>query len=100
MESVSDDVQRRKLFVGHLDAGRIGPAILHGSDCQPFFGGGVGDQFNDRFQRGQRLGAPVDGDKGKESVFDLVPFAGAWRKMADGDGEPGLVGQSLHLTLP
>src|SRR6266700_2431138 len=36
MESVSDDVQRRKLFVGHLDASRIGPAILHGSDCQPF----------------------------------------------------------------
>jgi hypothetical protein len=24
----------------------------------------VGDQFNDRFQRGQRLGAPVDGDVG------------------------------------
>ncbi len=25
---------------------------------------------------------------------------GAWGKMADGDGEAGLVGQMLHLPLP
>src|SRR6266852_2554367 len=89
MESISDEMQRRQLLVGHLDASRIGTTILHGSDRQPLIGGGVGDQFNDRFQPGQRLGAPIDGDVGKESVFDLVPLAGAWGKMADGDGESG-----------
>src|SRR6266566_2284713 len=35
IESVSDDGQRRQFFVGHLDAGRIGTAILHGCDHQP-----------------------------------------------------------------
>ena len=58
------------------------------------------NQFNDRFQRSQRLGAPVDGDVEKKSVFDLVPLADAWGKMADSDTKPGLVDQPLHLALP
>ena len=73
MERISDDVQRRQFFVGHFDASRIRVGVLDGSDDQSFLGGSMGNQFNDCFQRGQRLGAPVDGDVGKESMFDLVP---------------------------
>src|SRR5512135_3037898 len=80
MESVSDDVHSCEFFVRHFDAGRIGMAILHGNDPQSCFGSCVGDQLNDRFPRNQRLGAPVDGDVGKEPVFDLVPLTGAWGK--------------------
>ncbi len=100
MKSVSDDVKSFEFLIADLDTRRIGTAILHSSDGQPFFGGGVGDQFNNRFQRGQRLGTPVDGDVGKESVFDLVPLAGSWRKMTHRDDETGLVGQLLHLAFP
>ncbi len=33
-------------------------------------------------------------------MFDLVPFTGGRRQMADGDGQTGLRGQALHLFLP
>ncbi len=36
----------------------------------------------------------------EEAVFDLVPFAGAGREMADRHGEPGLGGELLQLHLP
>src|SRR5437870_9947461 len=58
------------------------------------------DEFNDGLKRDQGLGTPVDGDVGEEPMFDLVPFAGSWRKMTHGDAESGFVGQPLHLTLP
>src|SRR5437764_15256361 len=87
MESVADEMKGFEFVIGDFDAGGIGMGILHRSHREPFFGGGMRNQFNDRFQRGQRLGTPVDGDIGKESVFDLVLLAGAWRKMADGVGE-------------
>src|SRR5712691_6860187 len=91
MESVADEMKRFEFVIGDFDAGGRGMAILHRSHREPFFGGGMRNQFNDRFQRGQRLGAPVEGDIRKELVFDFVPLAGAWGKMADGDAEPGLV---------
>ena len=100
MEHVADEMKRLEFGIGDFYAGRIGMSILHRSHREPFFGGSMRKQFNDRFQRGQWFGAPVDGDVGKESVFDLVPLAGAWGKMADGDGESSLVGQTLHLALP
>ena len=58
------------------------------------------DELNDRFKRDQGLGTPVDGDIGEEAMFDLVPFAGARRKMTDRDAQSRLVGQPLHLPLP
>ena len=58
------------------------------------------DEFNHRFQGNQGLGAPIEGDVGKEPMFDLVPFTRSRREMAHGDAEPGLVGQVLHLALP
>ncbi len=86
MESIADEMKRLEFFIGHFDAGGIGMAILHSGHRQPFFGGGMGNQFNDGFQRGQRLGTPVNGDVGKKPVFDLVPLACTWREMTDRDG--------------
>src|SRR5258706_2067506 len=91
MESVSGDVKAVEFLIGDFDPYRIGIGILHSGDRQAFLGRGVRDQFNDGFQRCQRFGTPVDGYKGKESVFDLVPLAASWRVMADGDGQPGFV---------
>ena len=36
----------------------------------------------------------------EHAVFDLVPLARSRRKVADGDAQPGLVGQFLQGDLP
>src|SRR5208282_2729068 len=33
-------------------------------------------------------------------MFDLVPFAGARRKVADGEAKPGFIGQLLQFHFP
>ena len=33
-------------------------------------------------------------------MLDLVPLAGAWRQMADGDGKVEFVGKLLKLDFP
>src|SRR6266852_2734188 len=60
----------------------------------------MGDQLNHSFQRNKGFGAPVDGNEGKESMFDLVPFAGGGRIVGYRDGEMFFVGQSLQGFLP
>src|SRR5205823_5220285 len=39
-------------------------------------------------------------DVGKESMFDLVPFAGAGGQVANRDLKTGFIGQFLQLGLP
>src|SRR6266851_2161642 len=43
------------------------------------------DEIDDRFVVDQRLSFPVQTDERKEPVLDLVPLAGAWRVVTDGD---------------
>src|SRR5579871_3148658 len=64
-------------------------------------GGGCGtNEVDHDFIRLQRLALPVAGDVTEQAVFDLIPFAGARRKMADLDLEPGFVTQLLQFDLP
>src|SRR5438034_1022491 len=58
------------------------------------------NQLNNGLKRGERLPTPIDGNVGKESMLDLVPFAGGRRQVANGNGQAGLIGQVLHLLLP
>src|SRR5260370_29604308 len=58
------------------------------------------NQFNHGLKRRERFPTPIDGNVRKESVLDLVPFAGGWRQVANGDGQTGLSGQGLQLLLP
>jgi hypothetical protein len=75
MKGVSHDVEGPQFRIGDSDACRIGLAILDSRHLQSFFGGGMGDQLNDCFQRRQGLSPPVDGNERKEPMFDLVPRA-------------------------
>src|SRR5713101_319283 len=84
---VSVDVKSLEFLIAHLDASRIGVGVLDGSDDQSFLGGGMRDELNDRFKRDQGFGTPVDGDVREEPMFDLIPFAGARRKMTDRDAQ-------------
>jgi hypothetical protein len=51
MKGISDEVEGAQFSVGDDDACGIVLAVLDGSNVQSFFGGGVGDQLNDGFQR-------------------------------------------------
>ena len=44
--------------------------------------------------------APASGDERKETVLELVPLAGAWRKVKNGDCESEFIGELLQLDLP
>jgi hypothetical protein len=52
----------------------------------------MGDQVDDHFMAHQRSASPVLGDVGEHAVLNLVPLAGAWREMTDGDLQPRFVG--------
>src|SRR6266568_5531356 len=58
------------------------------------------EQFKHDFKRGEWCGSPVDGDKRKESMLNLVPFAGSRRVMNNGDPQLFFIGQVLQLLLP
>ena len=72
MKGIADDSEGLALGVGDDDACRIRLAVLDGGDAQSFCGGRLRDQFKNGFQRGEWFGTPIDGNAGKEAVFDLV----------------------------
>ena len=73
MKGIAHDVEGLEFSVADGEAGRIRLAVLDGSDLQSLLGGRMRDQFNHRFQRGERFGPPIDGNERKEAVLDLVP---------------------------
>src|ERR1019366_4842602 len=58
------------------------------------------NQLKNHLQRREGFGSPVDGNERKESMFDLVPFAGSRRIMNHGDRELLFIGEVLKLFLP
>ena len=58
------------------------------------------DQVHHNLERLERNAPPVSGDVAEQAVFDLVPFAGARRIVADLDSEASLVGKSLEFETP
>ena len=89
-----------RLFSTYFTPGRIFPAIRSAGDFPSFCRDRPGDEMDDRFVIPQRLTAPIGGDEGKQPVFDLVPFAGAWRQMANRNGDARFIGEILQFALP
>ena len=73
--------------------------VEFGVDLQAGLGGGVADEVDDDFVGLQRFAAPVAGDMAEQPMFDLVPLAGAGRKMADLNLQPCFVGQLFAARL-
>ena len=65
--------------VGYGDSSRVGVEIQAGGDCQASGGAGCADEADDRVEVDERPPPPMDADVGEQSVFDLVPLAGARR---------------------
>src|SRR5258708_4896640 len=57
-------------------------------------------QFQDHLPRNEWLRSPIDGNEGKQTVLDLVPFAGSRRIKSDGDGELLFIGEFLQFLFP
>src|SRR3954469_15319412 len=58
------------------------------------------NQLKNHLQRREGFGSPVDGNERKESMFDLLPFAGGRRIMNHGDRKVLFIGEVLELFLP
>ena len=99
MKVVVLDGDGAHLGVADLDAGRISVGVDLALHLQPGVGGRGGDELDDGLIADERPAAPVLGDEREEAMLDLVPFAGAGRQMADGDGDIEFVGQGLQLAL-
>ena len=87
-------------LVGDLDAGIVRVGIERRLDDQTCFRRGRGDQVDHGLMAYQGTATPVLCDEAKEAMLDLVPFAGARRKMADYQLETQLVRQLLQRHLP
>ena len=57
------------------------------------------EQFKHDLKRGEGFGPPVDRNEGKESVLNLVPFAGGRRIMSNRNRQLLLIGKFLELFL-
>jgi hypothetical protein len=100
MEAVRFQVQLRKFCIGHLDAGGVGAFVEFGANLQTLLRHGVGDEMDDDLMADQRSPTPVLRDMAEHPMFDFVPLAGAGREMADMNGNPQLIRQSLQRDLP
>ena len=100
MELVTLQIDSLHLFVGDSPPCGILPTIEATRDLQTLGRGRLGNEVHDGLVIPQRLTPPVRRDERKESMLDLVPFAGARRKVANGKRKPGFIGQALQLQLP
>jgi len=93
----------RELHRGHLRIGDGDPrgilsAVELGADVQAAAAPRRADQTHDRGEVHERRAAPVHRNVREEAMLELVPLAGAGRKVTDRDRQPGAVGQ-LQLCL-
>src|SRR5260370_33247579 len=100
MEVIVVESQLSEFLVRYLLAGRIGAAIKSGAHDEATSVGRVADEVDDGLVGPQRASAPVDRDKREQAVLDLVPLAGAGRKVADVDRHAELFGDAVQLVPP
>jgi PKD repeat protein len=100
MEAVRIQLQVPKLVVTDLDGGVIMVSVQRRLGEQTRSRGRAGNQADDRFPADQWPATPVLCNEAEQPVLDLVPLAGAWRKMADYQPHAHVVRQALQTDLP
>ena len=85
MEFITADLDLGQFLIGHLDHGWISSGIQLSVNGQTSRGGGRGDEVYDGLETAERLATPVLADVGEEAMLDLVPLAGAGRKVTNHD---------------
>ena len=100
MKLVAEEAAFGQGVVGYLSPLFIKPLVEPSMDLEAFGGSGVADQFHDHFDGFEWLTLPVASDMAEQSMFDLVPFACAGRKVGDLDDQSGFVGEALEFDFP
>lgn len=97
MEWVADEIDGSEFGIGDFDAFGIPAFIQYGAHSKSGRGRCCRDQLNDGLETPHGLAAPVECNKGKEAVFDLVPFEGARRQTVM--GTPSLLASACSSTF-
>ena len=92
MKLIGFQVYPFDFFVRYLPACRVFPAVQTAGHLETFGGCRTRYQIDDCLVIPKRLATPVGGDERKQSVFNLVPLAGARREVTYGDGKIGFIG--------
>src|SRR5262245_64439692 len=100
MEFCSNDPEFGKLFVADYDTGFVPAWVERSAHGQSGLGSCTCDEVHDDLVCGKRTATPILGDETEQSVLDLVPLAGAGRKVTDMQGDVQFVGQNLQGFLP
>src|SRR5579883_1779759 len=88
------------LVLCDLDTGGVLVGVELRLDSETSGGPGVANELNHGLPCAQGLATPVLGDVAEQAVLDLVPLAGARRKVGDHDSHVELVGPLLQLPFP
>src|SRR3990167_7688023 len=100
MKCLGDNADHFHLLSRHFPSRWILAAVQTTRDGQPLRCRRARNQAHNSLVVPKGLPSPVGGDKRKQPVFYLVPFAGSRREVADLDGERGRVRQLLQFELP
>src|SRR5437867_4733650 len=100
MKGLWSPVDSSELLVGDLESILVAALVQARFEVQSLVRPGVADKIDNHGVAHQRLPTPVLGDVAEHPVLDLVPLAGAGRKVADRNRQAGLVGQLLQAELP
>ena len=92
MKLVIGDVDFFQFFVLDFESFWVRAFVHFATDSEPFFGPSVSYQIDDHFMTDEGSCAPILGYERKESVFDLVPFAGSRWKVTHRYFQAGLIG--------
>ena len=92
MKSIEFDLDVGHLCVRNLNLGGIMFPVQNAADFKAGIRARVGYQVHNRGVRQQRLATPVLTDVREQTVFDLVPFAGAGRQVTDRYRQTGFIG--------
>ena len=95
MEIITCDLDAGHLLVSDFYLRRIILTVENASDFKTSLRARVRYQVHNGGVRQQWLAAPVLSDIRKQAMFNLVPFAGPRRQVADRNFETRLVGQLL-----
>src|ERR1035441_10182571 len=99
MEGMTLELDGGEFLIRYFHALGIFAFIQFGAHSESGFGAGRRDQLDDGLEAAQGLSAPIEGDKGKQTMFDFVPFAGPGRQVAYRDGDVQLIGQRLQFDV-
>ncbi len=100
MEIVALEMEVVHLQIGDFDSGGVGRGIEFGLDAEAFVRGCGGDELDNDFMADEGFAAPVSGDVAKQTMLDLVPFAGSWWKMTDVYLQARRIGEVLQCDFP